>query len=68
MLLLDRERLGSFSTVMVENPIVRPKFKPFSTHITVSVSKFSYIAAVLILKRLSECTIFRTVSKFISVL
>jgi hypothetical protein len=30
--LLDRERLVSGSIVMVENPIVGPKFRPFSTH------------------------------------
>jgi hypothetical protein len=27
--LLDRERLVSWDTVIVENPIVRPKFRPF---------------------------------------
>jgi hypothetical protein len=30
--LLDRERLVSWSIVMVENPIVGPKFRPFYTH------------------------------------
>jgi hypothetical protein len=29
---LDRERLVSWSTVMVENPIVGAKFRPFSTY------------------------------------
>jgi len=30
--LLDREYLVSWSTVMVENPIVGPMFRPFSIH------------------------------------
>jgi hypothetical protein len=30
--LLDRECLMSWSIVMVENPIVGPKFRPFSVH------------------------------------
>jgi hypothetical protein len=30
--LLDRERLVSWSAVMVKNPIVGAKFRPFSTH------------------------------------
>jgi hypothetical protein len=29
---LDRERLVSWSIVMVENPIVGPKFRHFSKH------------------------------------
>jgi hypothetical protein len=38
--LLDRERLVSWNTVMVEIPIVEPKFMPFymqQLHITASV-------------------------------
>jgi hypothetical protein len=30
--LLDREHLVSRSIVILENPIVRPKFRPFSMH------------------------------------
>jgi hypothetical protein len=30
--LLDRECLVSWSIVMVENPIIGPKFRPFSKH------------------------------------
>jgi hypothetical protein len=30
--LLERERLVSWSIVIVKNPIVGPKFRPFSTH------------------------------------
>jgi hypothetical protein len=53
--LLDREHLVSCCIVMVENPIVGPQFKPFSTHVTVSLSKFSCIAIALILECLPEC-------------
>jgi hypothetical protein len=31
-LLLEREHLVSWSTVMVENPIAGPKFRPLSNH------------------------------------
>jgi hypothetical protein len=47
--LLDRERHVSWSIVM-ENPVVGQNFRPFSTHITVSVSKFSCTSIALILK------------------
>jgi len=45
---------------MVENPIVMPRFKPFSTHVTLSLSKISFTVMALILKLLLECTRFRT--------
>jgi hypothetical protein len=49
---------------MVKNPIVGPKFRPFSMDVTVSLPKFSYIAITVILKRLSECTRFLTFLTF----
>jgi hypothetical protein len=52
-LLLDRELFVSWSIVTVENPIIGPKFRPFSTHITVSFSKYSCITIALIPKRLN---------------
>jgi hypothetical protein len=53
---------------MVENPIVEPKFRHFSTYVTVSLSKFNHIAIALILKLPYECTGFSIFSTFSSVL
>jgi hypothetical protein len=39
--ILDRESLGSWSIVMVEKLIVEIKLRSFSTHVNVSLSKFS---------------------------
>jgi hypothetical protein len=66
--LLDRERLVSCGIVMVEKPIVGPKFGSISMHVTATLSKFSCIATALILKRLHKCTRVRTFSTFSSVL
>jgi hypothetical protein len=45
--LLDRERLVSWSIVMVENPIVGSKFRPFSTHsLTKAIQYFHIISLV----------------------
>jgi len=66
--LLHKDRLVRWSIVMVGYPIVGSKFRPFSTHVTVPLSKFACIAIVLILKRLSECISFPTFSTFSSVL
>jgi hypothetical protein len=52
----------------VENPIVGPKFRPFSMHIIVSLSKFSCTAIAVILQRLFESTRFCTFSTFSLVL
>jgi hypothetical protein len=53
---------------MVENPIVGPKFRPFSVHISFYFSKFTYTTIALILKCLYECTTFHTFSTFSSVM
>jgi hypothetical protein len=45
---------------MVENPIVGPKFRPFSTDVTIFLSKLGCTATALQLNRLSECIIFQT--------
>jgi hypothetical protein len=58
--LLDRERLVSWSTVMVENPIVGPNLRPFIRMSLSFLPKFSCTAIALILKRLNECSRFRT--------
>jgi hypothetical protein len=47
---------------MVKNPVVGPA--KFQALFTVSLSKSNCTAIVLTLKRLSECTIFRTRSYF----
>jgi hypothetical protein len=62
--LLDRERPVSWSIVIMENLVVGAKFRDFSTRITLPLSKFNCIAIVLILKRLSESSTFRTFSNF----
>jgi 5-methylcytosine-specific restriction endonuclease McrA len=62
--LLDRERLVSWSIVVVENVIIGPKFMPFYMYATVSVSKFSCTTIAPILKHLSECTRFHTFQHF----
>jgi hypothetical protein len=49
---------------MVENLIVRPKFRPFSTQVTISLSNFSCTTTAVILKDLSECRRFHTFQHF----
>jgi hypothetical protein len=58
----------NWSIVIVVNLIDVTKYRPFSTLVTVSVCKFSYIAIALILKCLSESISFHTLSTFLSVL
>jgi hypothetical protein len=41
----------NWSIVIVVNPMGGPKFRPHSTHVTVSLSKFSCTAVALILKK-----------------
>jgi hypothetical protein len=53
----------SWSIVMVENPIIGPKVRPFSMHLTVYLNSIAQPVA-LILKRLSECTRFCTFQHF----
>jgi hypothetical protein len=48
--LLDREHLVNWCIVVKENPIVGPKFRPISMHVTVPLSKCSCIAMALILE------------------
>jgi hypothetical protein len=52
---------------MVENPTVGSKFRPFSTHVTVSLPKFSCTATALILNvylNATESTLFQHFRRF----
>jgi lysyl-tRNA synthetase class II len=64
--LLDREHFVGWRTAMLENIIVGPKFRPFSTHVTVFCLHL-VAQPYLILEHLNECTRF-TFSIFSSVL
>jgi len=65
--LLDTERLVSCSIVTVENPIVGPTFRPFSTHSFTWLLQYFHIIS-LADTRLSESTKFCIFSTFSSVL